>query len=126
MERWTRQRVQTVGGLASYDVVVSKASVANAKGGQGDLLMTVPVAGRLPQTNGRSQLTQFIIIIILAAASALSLPYRELPFPPRPLLSSLGGQKRKDKKTRKSRSEEKEVGFSSASLFPTRKRKAVT
>ena len=39
----------------------------------------------------------------------------------------LGGQeKRKDRKTRKSRSEEKVVGFSSASLFPARKHEAVT
>ena len=39
---------------------------------------------------------------------------------------SLGGQeKRKDTKTRKSRSEEKVVGFSSTFLFPVRKRKAV-
>ena len=32
----------------------------------------------------------------------------------------------KDKKTQKSRGEEKVVGFSSASLFPKRKREAVT
>ena len=39
----------------------------------------------------------------------------------------MGGQKkRKDKKTRKSRSEEKMVGFISTSLFLTRKREAVT
>ena len=39
---------------------------------------------------------------------------------------SLGVQeKRKDRKTQKSRSEEKVVGFSSASLFPARKREAV-
>ena len=40
--------------------------------------------------------------------------------------SIAGGQKRKDRKTMKSRSEEKVVGFSSASLFPARKREAVT
>ena len=40
---------------------------------------------------------------------------------------SLGSQeKRKDRKTRKSRSEEKVLGFSSASVFPARKRDAVT
>ena len=39
----------------------------------------------------------------------------------------LGGQgKRKDRKTWKRRSEEKVVGFSSASLFPARKWEAVT
>ena len=32
----------------------------------------------------------------------------------------------KDRKTRKSRSEEKVVGFSSVSLFPAKKREAVT
>ena len=37
-----------------------------------------------------------------------------------------GYEKRKDIKTRRSRSEEKVVGFSSTSLFPTRKREAVT
>ena len=36
-----------------------------------------------------------------------------------------GGRKRKDKKTWKSRSEEKVVGLNSASLFPARKRKAI-
>ena len=41
--------------------------------------------------------------------------------------TSVGVQeKRKDRKTRKSTSEEKGVGFSSASLFPARKREAVT
>ena len=41
--------------------------------------------------------------------------------------SHVGGQeKRKDSKLRKSRNEEKVVGFSSASVFPTRKREAVT
>ena len=39
---------------------MSKTSVANAKASQSDFLMTVPVARRLPGTNGRSQLTQFI------------------------------------------------------------------
>ena len=40
---------------------------------------------------------------------------------------SLGGQeKRKDSKTRKSRSEEKVTGFSSAFLFLARKRESVT
>ena len=40
---------------------------------------------------------------------------------------SLGGQeKRKNKKTRKSRSEEKVEGFGSASLFLVRKREVVT
>ena len=40
---------------------------------------------------------------------------------------SLGGQeKRKGKKTRKSRSEEKVAGFISVSLFPARKREGVT
>ena len=39
-----------------------KASVANVKSDQGDLLMTVPVAGRLSRTNVRSQLTQFIAV----------------------------------------------------------------
>ena len=39
----------------------------------------------------------------------------------------MGGQeKRKDRKTHKSRGEEKGVGFSSTSLFPARKREAVT
>ena len=38
----------------------------------------------------------------------------------------VGGQKRKDRKTRKSWSEEKVVNLSSASLFPARKREAVT
>ena len=39
----------------------------------------------------------------------------------------LGGQeKRKDRKSRKSRGEEKIVSFSSPSLFPARKREAVT
>ena len=33
---------------------------------------------------------------------------------------------RKDRKSQKSRSEEKVMGFSSVSLFPTRKREAVT
>ena len=33
---------------ASHDVAVSKARLANAEAGQGDLLMTVPVARRLP------------------------------------------------------------------------------
>ena len=37
-----------------------------------------------------------------------------------------GEEKRKGRKTRKSKSEEKMVGFSSASLFPARKREAVT
>ena len=46
----------------SHDVAVSYANVANANSGQGDLLMTAPVAGRLPRTNGRSQLTQFITV----------------------------------------------------------------
>ena len=36
------------------------------------------------------------------------------------------GEKRKDRETRKSRNEEKVVSFSSASLFPARKRGAVT
>ena len=35
-------------------------------------------------------------------------------------------ERRKDRKTRKSKSEEKVMGFSSASLFPVRKRDAVT
>ena len=35
-------------------------------------------------------------------------------------------KKRKDRETRKSRSEEKVVGFSSTSLFPTRKQETVT
>ena len=40
---------------------------------------------------------------------------------------SLGSQeKRKDRKTQKSKSEEKVVGFSSASLFPAKNREAVT
>ena len=38
----------------------------------------------------------------------------------------LGVQKRKDRKTRKSINEEKMVSFSSAFLFPARKREAVT
>ena len=38
----------------------------------------------------------------------------------------LGGQEKRKDKTQKSRSEEKVVGFSSASLFPTRKWEAVT
>ena len=37
-------------GLASYYIAVSKERVANAKTGQGDLLMTIPVARRLPRT----------------------------------------------------------------------------
>ena len=47
-------------GSRSQYVTVSKVGVANAKAGQGDLLMTVPVAGRLPRNKGRSQLNQFI------------------------------------------------------------------
>ena len=40
---------------------------------------------------------------------------------------SHGGQEKwKDRKTRKCRSEEKVVGFSTASIFPARKREAVT
>ena len=35
------------GGLASHDIAVSKESVVNAKAGQGDLLMTVPVSRRI-------------------------------------------------------------------------------
>ena len=38
----------------------------------------------------------------------------------------MGGQERKDRKTWKSRSEGKVVGFTSAFLFPIRKREAVT
>ena len=37
-----------------------------------------------------------------------------------------GLERREDRKTRKSRSEEKGMGFISASLFPGRKREAVT
>ena len=37
-----------------------------------------------------------------------------------------GEEKRNDRKSRKSRSEEKAVGFSSASVFPARKWEAVT
>ena len=37
-----------------------------------------------------------------------------------------GHEKRKDRKTQNSRSEEKVVGFNSASLFPPRKREVVT
>ena len=37
-----------------------------------------------------------------------------------------GQEKRKDRKTRKSRIEKKVVGFSSVVLFPARKREAVT
>ena len=36
------------GVFTSHDVTVNKASVANAKVGQGNLLKTVLVAGRLP------------------------------------------------------------------------------
>ena len=43
------------GDLVSHDLAVSKASVAN-------VLMTVSVTRRLPGTNGRSQLTQFIAV----------------------------------------------------------------
>ena len=39
---------------------------------------------------------------------------------------SLGSQKRKDRKTRKSRREEKVMSFNSASLFPEKKREPVT
>ena len=39
---------------------------------------------------------------------------------------SLGSQKRKERKTRKSRSEEKVVSYSSVSLFLARKMEAVT
>ena len=38
----------------------------------------------------------------------------------------LGGQKKKDRKPQKTRSEEKVVGCSSVSLFPARKWEAVT
>ena len=48
------------GYLASHDVAVSMARAGNEMAGQGDLLMTVPVERRLPWTNVRSQLTQFI------------------------------------------------------------------
>ena len=41
-------------------------------------------------------------------------------------ISTGGPEKRKDMKIRKSRSGEKIKGFSSASLFPTRKQQAVT
>ena len=41
----------------SHDVAMS-----NAKVDQEDFLMTVPVARRLPQTNGWPQMTQFIAI----------------------------------------------------------------
>ena len=40
-----------------HEVAVSLAGVANAKAGHGDLLMKVPVAGRLPRNNGQSKLT---------------------------------------------------------------------
>ena len=38
-------------GLRRHDEAVNKASVANAKVALGELLMMVPVAGRLPLTN---------------------------------------------------------------------------
>ena len=38
----------------------------------------------------------------------------------------MGQEKRKDRKSQKSRSEKNVVGFSSDSLFPARKRKLVT
>ena len=41
-------------------------------------------------------------------------------------ISPWGKEKRKDGRTWKSTSEEKVVGFSSASLFPARRREAVT
>ena len=51
------------GALASHDVPVRKVCRANAKAAQDDLQTTVPVARRLPQNNGRSQLTQFIAVL---------------------------------------------------------------
>ena len=41
-------------------------------------------------------------------------------------MNDLGGGKRKDRKIQKSRSEEKVLGFISASIFPSRKRESVT
>ena len=41
-------------------------------------------------------------------------------------MKNFEGEKRKDRKTQKSRSEEKVVDFSSASLFTARKQEAVT
>ena len=61
MEGRTKQCLET-GGLASHDVTMSKASVANAKVGQGNLLIMVPVARRLTWTNGQSQLTQLTVV----------------------------------------------------------------
>ena len=46
------------GGLTRHYVAMSKVSVANAKAGQG-LLMMVSVARRLPWTNVWSQLTVY-------------------------------------------------------------------
>ena len=45
--------------------------MANAKAGQDDLLMTVPVARRMPQTNRQSQLTKFIVVRNTLAPSGL-------------------------------------------------------
>ena len=49
-------------GLESHDVAVRQAGVSYAKTGQDDLLSVVTVAGELPWSDGRSQLTQFIAV----------------------------------------------------------------
>ena len=58
---WDAEVNQTMyancGDLASHDVAVIKSSVANAKAGQGNLLMMVLVARRLPWSNGQLQLS---------------------------------------------------------------------
>ena len=55
-------------------------------------------------------------ILLLLLRSSLSRHYSKI----------LYRRKRKDRKSQKSRSEMKVVGFSSASLFPARKQEAVT
>ena len=67
---------------------------------------------------GRVLLTDIIIIICKGVTPAGSTQTY--------YIAGGGQEKRKDRKTRKSRSEEKMVGFISASLFPTRKWEAVT
>ena len=71
----------------------SKASVANAKGGQGDLLMTVPVAGRLPSAAEKGERTAS------QGVGAQPFPYRggpheRGPIRRRPICGRSRGQKR--------------------------------
>ena len=50
------------GRLTSHEIAVGETCVTNAKAGQCDLLITVPVTGGPPRSNCRSQLTQFIAV----------------------------------------------------------------